>query len=115
MNMKIIIDYLQEKQIIFKSFKEIKPKELGSRKKVTLYIGVDLKKYYALVMVLEKKSRILTKEAKELIVLHEKIEKYMDSKIKKKYIRISAPLCSKAKAFLIENGWKVWHDEKGKK
>jgi len=107
--MKRIVDYLQEKHIIFKSLKSITPKELGSRKKIELYLGVNLKEYYAVVMSVEKKSRVLRKEAEELMLLHEKLEKYIDSSIKKKYIIIKAPLCSKAKAMLEEHGWKVWH------
>ena len=107
--MKNIVDYLQQKQIIFKSLKEITPKELGSRKKIGIYVGVDLKGYYADVMELEKKSRVLSKEVGELMALHEKLEKYIDSSIKKKYIIIKAPLCSKAKALLEENAWKFWH------
>jgi len=105
-----MVDYLQKKHTIFKSLKVITPKELGSRKKVKLFLGVDLKDYYALVMVLEKKSRVLRKEVGELMVLHAKLEKYIDSTIKKKYIIIKAPLCSKAKALLEENSWKVWHE-----
>ncbi len=107
--MKEIVEYLQKKDIIFKSFKEIMPKELGSRKKIELYLGVDLKGYYALVMNVERKSRVLRKEVGEILVLHEKLEKYIDSKISKKYIRIKAPLCSHAKAMLEEHGWKTWH------
>jgi hypothetical protein len=106
--MKEIVEYLQHKNIIFKSLKEITPKEIGSRKRIGLYVGVDLKVYYALVMVLEKKSRVLRKEAQELMALHEKIEKYIDSRINKKYILIKAPLCSHAKAMLEGNGWKVF-------
>ena len=108
--MKEIVEYLQKKNLIFKSLKEISPKELGSRKKISLYLGVDMKDYYTLLMSISKKSRILKKEANELMVLHEKLEKYIDSKINKKYIIIKAPLCSKAKALLEENGWKVWHE-----
>ena len=108
--MKEIVDYLQNKQIIFKSLKSVTPKELGSRKKIELYLGVDLKEYYAVVMVVEKKSRVLRKEAGELMELHEKLEKYINSSIKKKYMVIDAPLCSKAKALLEEHGWKVMHD-----
>ena len=108
--MKEVVEFLQQKNIIFKSFKEIMPKEIGTRKRVSLYIGVDLKKYYALVMLLEKKSRVLQKEAKELMALHEKLEKHIDSKINKKYIIIKAPLCSKAKSLLEENSWKVWQE-----
>jgi len=106
--MKEIVEYLQKKNLIFKSLKEISPKEIGSRKKIELYLGVDLKGYYALVMRVEKKSRVLRKEAGELMLLHEKLEKYIDSKIMKKYMIIKAPLCSKAKVLLEENGWKVW-------
>ncbi len=108
--MKKIVEYLQKKNIIFKSLKEISTRELGSRKKIELYLGVDLKGYYSLVMNVEKKSRVLRKEAGELMLLHEKLEKYIDSKITKKYIMIKAPLCSHAKAMLEENGWKVWHE-----
>ena len=108
--MKKIVEYLHSKKLIFKSLKEITPKELGSRKKIALYLGVDLKEYYTLVMCIEKKSRILRKEANELMLLHEKMEKYIDSKITKKYIIIKAPLCSKAKALLEEQGWKVYHE-----
>jgi hypothetical protein len=86
------------------------PKELHSRKKMLLYVGVDLKKYYALVMQIEKKSRVLRKEALELIELHQKVEIHMDSKVTKKYIIIKAPLCSHAKTLLEEQGWKVWHE-----
>jgi len=108
--MKKIVEYLQKKNMIFKLLKEITAKELGSRKKIELYVGVDLKGYYACVMNLKKKSRVLRKEAESLILLHEKLEKYIDSSIKKKYIIIKAPLCSKAKALMEENGWKVYHD-----
>lgn len=108
--MKALVEYLNHKKLIFKSLQEILPKELGSRKKVSLHLGVDLKGYYALVMQLEKKSRVLRKETGDLMALHEKLEKYVGSNITKKYILIKAPLCSHAKAMLEENGWKVWHE-----
>ena len=112
--MKEIVEYLLKKNMIFKSLKKITPKELGSRKKIELYLGVNLKGYYTLVMRVEKKSRILQKEAGELMLLHEKVEKYIDSKIMKKYMIIKAPLCSHAKAILEENKWKIWHDTEHK-
>jgi len=108
--MKEIVEFLQQKNIIFKSFREIAPKEIASRKRVHLYVGVDLKAYYVLVMALEKRSRILQKEAKELMILHEKIEHYIDAKIRKKHLIIDAPLCSKAEAVLEEEGWSVWQE-----
>ncbi|MDQ7085516.1 MAG: hypothetical protein Q9M36_11580 [Sulfurovum sp.] len=108
--MKKIVDYLQNKHIIFKSLKEVLPKEIGSRKNLKLYVGVDLKSYYASLFCISKKSRFLRKEAQELILLHEKLEKHIDSQIKKKYLIIEAPLCSKARAMLEAQQWKVWHE-----
>lgn len=108
--MKELVEYLNRKHLIFKSLKGIMPKELGSRKKVLLHLGVDLKGYYALVLQMEKKSRVLRKEAAELMLLHEKLERYIGSRVTKKYIIIKAPLCSHAKTMLEEQGWKVWHE-----
>ncbi len=107
--MKELVEFLQQHGLVFKSLKEVPPKELGSRKKVQIFVGVDLKGFYADVMVFEKKSRVLRKEAQELMALHEKLEQYVGSAIKKKYIVIKASLCSKAKALLEEHGWKVFH------
>jgi len=109
--MKEIVEYMKEQGLICKTLKEVKPKELGSRKRIKLYLGVDLKGYFCLVMVLNKKSRVVRKEVKELIELHKKLESYHHAKIKKKYILIEAPLCSHAKTMLSEDDWSVWHQE----
>jgi hypothetical protein len=106
--MKTIVELLQQKKLIFKSLKPIDMKLLGSRKKISLYLGVDLQKYYTCIIHVQKKSRILQKEAEELMAFHTKLERYNDSVIKKKYIYIQAPLCSKAKALMKEKGWVVW-------
>jgi len=108
--MKEIVDFLQEKKLVFKSLKPIELKSLDTRKKIDVYLGVDLRKYYACILHINKKSRILQKEALELMRLHEKLEVLNDSKIKNKYIYIQAPLCSKAKALMQEEQWTVWNE-----
>ena len=108
--MKKIVDILQEKKLLFKKLTSIEVKTLGSRKKIDIYLGVDLKKYYACIIHISKKSRILRKEALELMEFHKKLEALNKSKINKKYIYIHAPLCSKAKALLEEEKWVVWHE-----
>lgn len=105
--MKKIVEYFKEKQLLFKSLVPISPKALGSRKKIEIYLGVDPSHYYHLVLFVEKKSRILRKEAGDLMGFHTKTEVWMDTKIKKKHILIKAPLCSKAKKYMEENGWRV--------
>jgi hypothetical protein len=108
--MKEIVDFLQSKKLIFKSLSPIELKSLGSRKKIDIYLGVDLKKYYACILHIKKKSKILKKEALELMAFHEKLELLNDSKINNKYIYIQAPLCSKAKALMQDEKWTVWHE-----
>ncbi len=107
--MKDIVEYMRSKNLICKTLKEVKPKEIGSRKRITIYLGVDLKGYFCIVMVLSKKSRVIRKEVAELMELHKKIELYHHAKITKKYIYIQAPLCDHAKNMLKENIWTVWH------
>jgi len=109
--MKEIVEYMSCKKVIFKKLKEIKPKELGSKKRVKIYLGVNLKGYYCLTIIISKKSRILRKEVLELIELHQRVEKYNNSKINIKYIIIEAPLCSHAKDKLKDNGWIVWKED----
>jgi DNA-binding Lrp family transcriptional regulator len=104
---KNIVEKLQKSGLIFKSLKKILPKELGSRKKIEIYLGVDIKSFYVAIFFVTKKSRILQKEAKEFIELHKRLEKYNDSAIKKKYLYIEVPICSKAREFLEEKGWRV--------
>jgi len=107
---KTISDKLQQEGLLFKSLKPIDIKIFGSRKKIDIYLGVDLKKYYACILHIKKKSRILSKEAIELMAFHQKLETLNESKIKKKYIYIQAPLCSKAKALMEAEKWKIWID-----
>lgn len=103
--MKEIADILQKNKLIFKSLKEIPIKEFGSRKKINLYLGVDLKNYYTFVLHIKKKSKILRREAMELMEFHKKMEVYNESAIKKKYIYLQAPICSKAKNLFQEQKW----------
>jgi len=105
--MREVVDICRKKGKVFTSFRPIELKELGSRKKVNIYLGVDLKKYYTMIVYISKKSRILRKEATEFFELHRRLEKLNDTKILKKCIIINAPICSKAKAMMIEDGWEV--------
>ena len=105
--MKNIVEILAQKKIIHKSFQKIDLKSLNSRKKIDLYLGVTIKKYYTIVIYINRKSTVVTKDIKDYLVLHRKLEEYNSSKILKKYIIINSSLCSKAKERLLENGWVV--------
>jgi hypothetical protein len=103
-----IVEFFGAKKIIFKSLKQIPVSTLNSRKKVNIYLGVNLKGFYCTVFHISKSSRVLKKEVLEFEELHARLEALNDSKIKIKYIIINAPLCSKAKALFEELGWEVW-------
>jgi len=109
--MREIVEFFASKKIIFKRLKEIQSSELNSRKKVDIYIGVNLKDFYCAIFSITKKSRVLQKEVLEFVELNQRLEAYNDSKINTKYIIINAPLCSKAKALFEEGGWRVWNEE----
>ncbi len=104
--MKSLVEYLAKKNIVFKRLKVILPSILGSKKKVGIYLGVDLKNNYCCLFQIDKKSRFITKDANEIMELTQKLEVFNESVIKCRYILINTPFCSKAKAFLEENGFK---------
>ena len=110
--LKPLTEYFVSKSIIFKRIEEIVPKELNSRKKMQIFnaVGVDLN-YYA-IFIVDGKSRFLKKNAENLIELCSKLIALKDHNFKKKILLISSPLCSKAKTYLKENGWKVSIDYK---
>ena len=105
---KSVVDFLSDKNIIFKSISVIEPKELGSRKRVDIYLAVDMRDYYNLIISISKKSRFIQKDEKDLIELHKRLEELKDIKIKKKLLLIDGDLCSKAKKVLIDDGWRVF-------
>lgn len=106
--MKSVVERLAKANIIFKSLRPIAPQELGKKKQIEIYIGTQLNGYYALILGVERKSRIVRKNANDYVALHQQAQIYNDSKIYKKYILVNAPLCSKAKAILIEEGWRLF-------
>lgn len=105
--MKDITSYFVKKDLIFKKFERVEPKELGSRKKIEIYYALGIDKNYYAIFKLEAKSRFLKKNAEELITLLGKLIDLKDHNFKKKYLLISSPLCSKARTFLKDNGFKV--------
>jgi DNA polymerase-3 subunit alpha len=68
---------------------------------------VDMKNNYYLIVKLNKKSRFLMKDAKELLEFLAKIKKIKDInfKYKKRVLLLSGEICSKTKEFLKE--WRI--------
>lgn len=105
--MKELTTYYSNKDIIFKDFNQIDPKELKSRKKIEIYVATSIKSEYYAIFKIDAKSRFLRKNAGELMDMCEVLASYLGHNFKKKELLISSPLCSKAKAYLKDNSWRV--------
>ncbi len=105
--MKELTNYFLKKEILFKEIKEILPKDLGSRKKIDIFIATSIKREFYAIFIVDAKSRFIRKNAEDLLVIYEKLIEYADHNFKKKELLISSPLCSKAKKFLEDNKWSV--------
>lgn len=105
--MKELTSYFTHKNILFKTLNRVEPKELKSRKKLEMYVGTGIDSNYYAIFIIDAKSRFIRKNANDLLELYGKLADYKGHQFKKKVLLISSPLCSKAKAFLKENGWSV--------
>ncbi len=105
--MKEVVDTLRKKELIYKKFIMIDNKALKTRKKIAVYEAVDFDRYYTAVFVLEQKSRFLRKDASVLETLYERLKVLQDHNFKKKILIYKMPLCSKAKAQMKEEGWRL--------
>ncbi|WP_418180117.1 hypothetical protein ACNSOL_07845 [Aliarcobacter lanthieri] len=105
--MKTITEFFVKKNILFKDFKEVLPKELNSRKKIQIFVGstIDLK-FYA-IFIVDSKSRFIRKNADDLIELSNTLASFVGHNFKVKELLIKSPLCRKAKEYLKDNAWSV--------
>ena len=106
--MKEVVELFRQKGLIFKELEEVDLKRLGIRKRLQAYLGVDLSNRYHLLFLIRRKSRFLRKDATDLVLLVEQLERAFSHKVAKKSLFLEAPLCSKAKELLLERGFRVF-------
>ena len=107
---KEITTFLNSKDYLFSKFEKIEPKEINSRKKIEIYSGVDLKKHFVSIFIVDQKSRFLIKNAKEVIELKDRLVLKEDHNFKKNIFIIKSEVCSKAIGHFKENRWIVYND-----
>ncbi len=105
--MKSVLAPLQAEGYIFRRFEPFSPKKVGSRKRISIFHGVDLHNRYLLVFAINRRSRVVVKEVKEWLELKSMIEVYCGYAIRINIALVEAPLCSKAAALLESEGWRV--------
>jgi len=105
--LKELTGYYTNKDVIFKEITKIEPKQLGSRKKIEIYAATSVDSQYYGIFIINAKSRFLRKNADELMTMCDQLTTFVEHNFKRKELLISSPLCSKAKAYLKDNSWKV--------
>ena len=103
--MKEMIQQLLTKKIILKKVVPIDTAVLQTRKKIAVFSGVDTKSNLVSIFMIQRKSRFLRKDVKELEELFIKLVSFSDHNFKKKILIYDMPLCSKAKENLKELKW----------
>lgn len=107
---KTLTDYLRDKNILFEKMQKIEPKELGSRKKITIFNCINLKGEYVSLFYIKQSSRFLIKNAEQIHQLQIQLQQYTNHNFKRNIFIIDAPLCSKAKKYLSDMKWSVYND-----
>jgi len=105
--MKELLAQLRSENLLFRRLQPYDLRRIGSRKRIAAFLGVDLEGRYTLVFHVERKSRFGRKEAVVLRTLHHAIESAEGHAIRRCFAIIHAPLCSKAKKDLEEEGWHI--------
>ena len=105
--MQMVVDSLRKKGKIYKKMQEVPLKELGIRNKIKIYKATDVNGYFWAIFAVSQKSKLLMKDVHKFEEIYAKLVLYFDHNFKHKALFVDAPLCSKAKAALETQGWKI--------
>jgi len=108
--MKNIVEFFKNKKLLFSELRSINLKDFGIKKRYKIYEGVDIKNRYVLIIIIDRKSRFLSRDAESILGTVEIIKEKKDHGYKLIYTLISSPICSKAKKILEDRGYKVIND-----
>ncbi len=103
----MLVDTLRAKELIYNKLIMIDNRALKTRKKIEVYEAVDFERYYTAIFLLEQKSRFLRKDVAVLEELYERLKVLQEHNFKKKILLFKMPFCSKAKAQMKEDGWRL--------
>ena len=106
--MKTIVEFLMQKGVIFAKLGRVENKLLGTRRKIDVFLGVNTKKYYHIVIVAHQKSPFLQKDATAFEDIAKQMQTLKECTIKKKILLLKGGICFKAKEKLQKTGWTVY-------
>lgn len=97
--------YLKNKNIVLKDLEHINFRSFEIKKRIEFFRGIDTQDRGWVIVVIDRKSRILQKDVKALRGLLQELP--LDLSYEKKIFLLKAPICSKAKDLLKQEGWLV--------
>ena len=106
--MKELVELLKKRGLLLRELRRVDNKELGIRKRVEIYEGLDTSNRYILIVKVGKKSRFLKKDAEGLLRIKELVQSVLSHGFKRYVAVLEGPVCSKAKEFLQQEGWSVY-------
>jgi hypothetical protein len=96
--MKDILDVLIKNNIVCKKLEKI---DLKTRKKIKVFLGLNVKNEYCIIIEIMKKSRFLKKDYNDLITFLPSI----NFKYKRKILILNSSICNKVKKEMKD--WKI--------
>ena len=108
--MKKVTEFLALKGFIFSDFRKIELQKLGTKKKIEVFSGCDIKNHFISIFIVNQKSRFVLKNALELDDLKEKLKILEEHNFKQNILLISSEMCSKSCRYLNNLNWTIYHD-----
>jgi len=106
--MKEFAELLRKRGLLFPRLQKLDLRSFGIKKRVEGYEGVDLKDRHTLIFFIRRKSRFLSKDADDLLGIADTVAKKRQRVYGRKILLLDAPLCSKAKESLLQEGFRVF-------
>lgn len=108
--MKIVSEFLCANGFIFSDFRKITRDAIGTRKKIDIFSGCDIKNRFISVFIINQKNRFVSKDAIILNALKDNLINIEKHNFKLNLLIIKGDICSKSIKYLTENNWKIYND-----
>lgn len=105
--MKELVEFFNNKKIIFKKMEKLDKKVFNIRSKVDIYRAVNVSGYHCFIYIIYKKSHLINSDIENVLSNFIKIN-VDDTTYKNKYLIINSSICSKARLKIEKYNWKIY-------
>ena len=105
-----MLDFLNAKDLMFSSLKQLDNTTIHNKTKITLYEAIDLSKQYWLIIIYPNSTRIIKNQLETFLILQANAIAHCGHNFAVHALLFDAPICSKVKANLKTQKWKLYND-----